>query len=1412
MADIAVLGLEIKTLGAEQASASLDKVSASSHRAEIDAKKFAAALKQTGGDVRKIKPEMLGLATATKTMGDGATSSARKIVAANDNISRSTRAMSGVFALAKRNVIAFGVAAAASIVAAFSVRPVFEFKDALAEVSTLVNTATFDMRGLEKAAHDQARAFGGGSTAQVKAFYQIISAGATTAAQATETLTAANKLAIGGVTDVMTAADGLTSVMNAYGDKVESATSVSDAMFVGMAKGKTTIGELSGALGRVAPFAAQVGMSFDELVASVAALTKGGISTREAMTGVRAVLQGVSKPAAEATKLAEQLGIDFNLAGLKAMGFAGFLDHVMEKTGGSSEALTTLFGAVEAIVPVLAFAGEAGVTFTDIMEQMSVKAGATEEAFNKMVNSPGFQAGRLWSALQVEVFKLGNTLATVLVPVMRVLADNMENIFRLAKIVGAGMIVAFGPTILAMVQSLVVAVGVGLVGAFNALTAAMLRNPLGAFAVAVTVAITALWQFRDEARQVFGVDLIGYVLLAGNAIINSFQAAFTDVVFIWRNLPDVIGALVVGAANATIKAVENMLTRAVDMINTFVEGVNSALATVSDIQIGTVGKVDLGRIENEGADALMGGGRHSALSRHNEEIARLMSRDIFGAFDTAAEEATATTEKLGGALEKVKIKLKEVDEEAEKLAKSYAKIVEGAKLFIAEQKLEASVIGMAEEAAQRLRFEFDLLNQARAAGIKLTAEQRAELAGLASAMAAAEARTNALKDAYESVQQAIADTIDFAKDLTKGFITDLRSGLEQGKSLWRSFADAAINALNKIADKLLDVGIDMLFSGMTSGGTGAAAGGGGIFAGIASLFGFSRGGAVSGPGNGRIDTVPAMLANGEFVINAEQARKFRPLLEAVNDNSIQGFTHGGGVAGSGIGGIGAANPGTPGMGGTSTGGSTGVGSSHGGTSGGVAAGGQAGTGVGGVGQAGPGTQGMGGTSTGGSAGIGGGGGGFGAGMGSPGGTSGGAQSAAGMGANSGIGGGGGGVGTGASGGGFSGGFGAANPGLGIGTSGFAGAAVSNAGMFGFGGSPTATNPNAGFFGGIVAAIQGFPNNVFGRTDENDQGRSTFGKGFHSNKDQSRIGPSFGQTGLAFGLSTTSVNTSIADQVAQAIGFSAALSNAMTAVANTPHLGITANFGALLGDTMTAIGNRIGFQNEMAQALADFQGRSPAKDQSRIGLSFPGDANRTDSASNVVGFAQAQDPGPRGQPAPGLPAFGSPSAPSSPDATSPFAGWDSTIDKLVKGWAELSDFFAGQKARFGFQVGRIGGVGGGRDQWEDLLATRGMSDGGFAGFYAGGGRIPAGRWGIAGENGPEPISGPATVLPNSALGGGGTNVINIRGGDVIVQGNADEKTLPLIRQEIENNNARQQRELAQTFGQYQGRWSTFKQAS
>lgn len=391
---------------------------------------------------------------------------------------------------------------------ALAVRNFIGFEDKMAEVSTLVDTAKISMDELRDAALDSAAAFGGDAADQAQALYQIISAGAQDAAQATDILTASNKLAVGGVTDVATAADGLTTVLNAYGNKAGSTTDISDALFTAMRAGKTTIEELSSSLGVVAPLAAQTGVNFDELVAAASALTKGGISTRESMTGLRAILAAVAKPSSEAQKMAKQLGIDFSVAGLQSKGLAGFLQELTAKTHGNTAAMAQLFGGVEALVPILALTGGQADDFASILDDMGKKAGQTEEAVNKMANSPGFQAGRVWSTLQKEVFGAADAFSGALTEALKFTADNMDTLVKVAEVLAG-----------AAIPALAVALGTRLVTAFNVLRAAMLSNPLGLLITVFAAVVSAAYVFRHELAGVFAT-VLGYVEKFVNSAID----------------------------------------------------------------------------------------------------------------------------------------------------------------------------------------------------------------------------------------------------------------------------------------------------------------------------------------------------------------------------------------------------------------------------------------------------------------------------------------------------------------------------------------------------------------------------------------------------------------------------------------------------------------------------------------------------------------------------------------------------------------------------------------------------------------------------------------------------------------------------------------------------------------------------
>jgi len=259
------------------------------------------------------------------------------------------------------------------------------FQAAMGEVSTLVDTNVVDMKALGAEVKQLSAEFGSMPVSTAKGFYQTISAGFADAAEATQIMTASLKLARGGITTTETAVDGLTSVLNAYGLTAKDSALVSDSMFTAMRLGKTTIGALAGSLGRVAPLAKSAGLSIDEMNAAVAALTLGGLSTEEATTSLRGMMTNIIKPMGDARKKAKELGIEFSTKGIKAAGgFAKWMQILTEKTGGTDDNLGKLFGNIRGLVGALALTGAQSGKFTNILEEMGMKAGATETAFKKM--------------------------------------------------------------------------------------------------------------------------------------------------------------------------------------------------------------------------------------------------------------------------------------------------------------------------------------------------------------------------------------------------------------------------------------------------------------------------------------------------------------------------------------------------------------------------------------------------------------------------------------------------------------------------------------------------------------------------------------------------------------------------------------------------------------------------------------------------------------------------------------------------------------------------------------------------------------------------------------------------------------------------------------------------------------------
>ncbi len=173
--------------------------------------------------------------------------------------------------------------------------------------------------------------------------------------------------------------------------------------------------------------------------------------------------------------------------------------------------------------------------------------------------------------------------------------------------------------------------------------------------------------------------------------------------------------------------------------------------------------------------------------------------------------------------------------------------------FLEQQQLERDALFMSAQAADALRYSTEMLNAARRQGIELSPAEVEAIKASADAMAASKAKTDEMKE-----------MVGLGREVFKGFFSDMREGLMNGKSVWESFGNAAVNALNRIAEKLIEMAAAQLFEAAFGGSGGG--GGGGMGGLIGGLFGGGSSGTASGLFDGLMGSsfFPTFANGGAF--------------------------------------------------------------------------------------------------------------------------------------------------------------------------------------------------------------------------------------------------------------------------------------------------------------------------------------------------------------------------------------------------------------------------------------------------------------------------------------------------------------------------------------------------------------------
>jgi TP901 family phage tail tape measure protein len=449
-------------------------------------------LERAQRELDALKRQAETLSTRMNALGDGFQNAGRQMSAVGGRMTRSITAP----------LVGIGVA---------GVKLASDFESSFAQIEGLVGVTGSELEELRGAALSLGPAFGAGANEAAEAMFFITSAGLR-GSDAIEVLEASLMGAAVGLGDASTIADLATSAMNAYGSDVLSAAGATDVLAAAVREGKLQPDELAGAMGRVLPIASAMGVNFNEVGATFAALSRTGTGASEAATQLRGIMSSLLKPSVQAEQALADMGL--SSAGLRQQiqdeGLLSVLETLTESFADNEVGAEAVFGNVRALSGVMDLMGANVDGTREIFANMADTTGTLDDAFAVTAETSAFQFAQAMAEMKSLLMEVG----VLIMPFVQDLVEGFRGVVEMFRslddeqkeqiIKWAGIIAVVGPVILILGKLLTAvgtiikaAVAVGKVIAF-------LATPFGLVVLAVLAVMAAgylLWKHWDLIKE-----------------------------------------------------------------------------------------------------------------------------------------------------------------------------------------------------------------------------------------------------------------------------------------------------------------------------------------------------------------------------------------------------------------------------------------------------------------------------------------------------------------------------------------------------------------------------------------------------------------------------------------------------------------------------------------------------------------------------------------------------------------------------------------------------------------------------------------------------------------------------------------------------------------------------------------------
>lgn len=483
------------------------------------------AINATNAGITQAQSRVRALSAETNAMNARSASSAKATAAAEAAQMRSRMASYGRLQSSLRligSTMTTYVTLPAGVAAGALGYVGYNYEKSMQRISGINRQSAADMAVYRAQINVLAKETGQVPTKLADALYYVTSTGLRGQA-ALNMMRVSSHAAAAGLGDVMTVADNLTTITNAYGRSNLSAARAMDILIAAIRVGRAEPEEFASAIGQIAANAAHLKVPFEQVAAAVANMTLKGLSTSQAVVSLNQFMMGLGKGTEAGAKYLKSVGSSYAdlRKELADKGLIPTLRTILDLSKGNEEVMQDIIPNIRATRAVWGLLSGDGAQLARVFREVKDSSGEANDAFARWEKSPVAGLEKAWGKFMVAVTQAGSKILPVLsdaLGVVNALIDAFRGLPEWAQDAGIGIGVfaaALGP--LATLTSTVFA-------GMRTFTSMSLGRKLAQIGEGLGSAVTP----ATSAGAVFGrtalslTRLAGAVGLASGAVVGAY--------------------------------------------------------------------------------------------------------------------------------------------------------------------------------------------------------------------------------------------------------------------------------------------------------------------------------------------------------------------------------------------------------------------------------------------------------------------------------------------------------------------------------------------------------------------------------------------------------------------------------------------------------------------------------------------------------------------------------------------------------------------------------------------------------------------------------------------------------------------------------------------------------------------------